>query len=45
MPLKDKTRNRIRRSCFHGWQIQNNANTVQEEIERAVYKITGEQTK
>jgi tRNA pseudouridine38-40 synthase len=32
-------------SCFHGWQIQNNANTVQEEIERAVYKITGEQTR
>lgn len=29
-------------SFFHGWQIQNNANTVQEELERAIYKITGE---
>lgn len=29
-------------SGFHGWQIQNNAHTVQEEIEKAVYRITGE---
>lgn len=29
-------------SCFHGWQIQNNAITVQEEIEKAILRITGE---
>ncbi len=29
-------------SCHHGWQVQDNANTVQEELERAVFKITGE---
>lgn len=29
-------------SGFHGWQVQENAHTVQEELERAVLKITGE---
>ena len=27
---------------FHGWQIQNNAHTVQEEMEKAILRITGE---
>lgn len=27
---------------FHGWQVQENAHTVQEEVERAVAGITGE---
>lgn len=30
---------------YHGWQIQNNVSTVQGEIEKAVYKITGEKTR
>lgn len=29
-------------SCYHGWQVQDNANTVQAELEKAVYRITGE---
>ena len=27
---------------YHGWQIQKNAETIQGEIEKAVYKLTGE---
>lgn len=29
-------------SYFHGWQIQENAHTVQEEFQSALYKIIGE---
>ncbi|NLM09898.1 MAG: tRNA pseudouridine(38-40) synthase TruA [Clostridiaceae bacterium] len=29
-------------SFFHGWQIQKNVITVQEEIEKAIFRITGE---
>ncbi len=29
-------------STFHGWQMQGNAHSVQEEVERAVLRITGE---
>ena len=29
-------------SYFHGWQIQENAHTVQEEFQTALYKIIGE---
>ena len=30
--------------CFHGWQIQQNAYTVQEAFQTALEKITGERT-
>ncbi len=29
-------------SCFHGWQYQKNANSVQDTLERAWLKLTGE---
>lgn len=29
-------------SAFHGWQIQKNAVTVQEEFQKALYKVIGE---
>lgn len=29
-------------SCYHGWQRQENALTIQELVERAILKITGE---
>lgn len=29
-------------SGYHGWQVQENAHSVQEEVERAVLRITGE---
>lgn len=29
-------------SYFHGWQIQENLTTVQAEIEKAIFKVTGE---
>lgn len=32
-------------SDFHGWQVQENAHSVQGEVERAIYKITGEKTR
>jgi tRNA pseudouridine38-40 synthase len=32
-------------SCYHGWQIQSNAHTVQSEIEDAIFKITGEKVR
>ena len=32
-------------SGFHGWQVQENAHSVQEEVERAVLKITGEKAR
>jgi len=32
-------------TCYHGWQIQKNAITVQYIIEQALYKITGESIK
>ena len=28
-------------SCYGGWQKQLNAHSIQEEIEQALYKITG----
>jgi tRNA pseudouridine38-40 synthase len=31
-------------TTFHGWQIQPNANTVQEEIEKAISLVLGEKT-
>lgn len=31
-------------SCFHGWQIQHNVATIQEEVEKAIFRITGEKT-
>jgi len=32
-------------TCYHGWQIQENAITVQFMLEQALYKITGESIK
>lgn len=32
-------------SEFHGWQVQDNAHTVQAEMEDAVFKITGEKVR
>ncbi|PYG85685.1 tRNA pseudouridine(38-40) synthase [Ruminiclostridium sufflavum DSM 19573] len=29
---------------YHGWQIQKNANSVQETIEKAIYKLLGDKT-
>lgn len=29
-------------SFFHGWQVQKNLTSVQEEIEKAIFKVTGE---
>lgn len=29
--------------CYHGWQSQKNAVTVQDELEKAIYEVTGEQ--
>lgn len=32
-------------SNYHGWQVQHNAVTVQEMLEKAIFRITGEQTR
>lgn len=32
-------------SCYHGWQRQNNVITIQETIEKAISKVTGEDIK
>lgn len=31
-------------TAYHGWQIQPNADTVQERVERAIFSLTGEKT-
>ncbi len=32
-------------SGYHGWQVQDNAHTVQAEIEEAIFRITGERVR
>lgn len=32
-------------SAFHGWQLQNNARSVQGEMEKAVFRLTGEKAR
>ena len=27
---------------YHGWQVQNNASSVQEDLQNALYKVIGE---